>query len=189
MSRHAGQAGVAAGDGRHSAIDEVYEADRACYLETLRALRLLQSFIRRRRWRKMLHAKAIPLIHGPFGLVGWPIFRGAVLTGVEGPSGRQYIGQALGCLGIEHPLRHYAIFVTEWRWFDRVSLLLVSLNSTLLELRFHASDRQPVISPFLLLCIDVLRARLEQRRDRERRDRAVRVGDERLHVVVALDDR
>ena len=41
----------------------------------------------------------IPLIRGPLGFVGWPIYKGHTLLGVEGPSGHRYVGTSLFCLG------------------------------------------------------------------------------------------
>ena len=113
-------------------MDSECEKDRHHYLETLRALRLLQGFIRRRRWRKMLQVKTLPIVHGPFGMVAWPIFRGPDLVGVEGPSGHQYRGLSLGFLSVSNPIRHFLIFLVESPWFDRLSLVLVTVNCLLL---------------------------------------------------------
>ena len=113
-------------------MDSECEKDRHHYLETLRALRLLQGFIRRRRWRKMLQVKTLPIVHGPFGMVAWPIFRGPDLVGVEGPSGHQYRGLSLGFLSVSNPIRHFIIFLVESPWFDRLSLVLVTVNCLLL---------------------------------------------------------
>ena len=109
------------------------------------ALRLLQRFIRRKRWRKMIGAftggASLPLIHGPCGMVAWPINvptrsgaeRGELrLDGMEGPSGRQYRFKAFGFLGVDSPLRRATIFLIEWSWFDRLSLFVVSLNCAII---------------------------------------------------------
>lgn len=115
--------------------DDQFEADRDNYLETLRGIRLLQRFVRRRRWRVLFGAKHIPLIHGCCGLTAWPIFVRNKLEGMEGPSGQLYRGVSLGCLGIRSPLRVGAIFLVEWPWFDRLSLLAVMVNCVVLALQ------------------------------------------------------
>jgi hypothetical protein len=115
--------------------DEQFEADRDHYLETLRGIRLLQRYVRRRRWRLLFGAKHIPLIHGGCGLTAWPIFVRNQLEGMEGPSGQLYRGTSLGCLSIRSPVRVGAIFLVEWPWFDRMSLLAVMANCLLLALQ------------------------------------------------------
>ena len=115
--------------------DDTVDLDRQCYLETLEGIKLLQRFIRRRRWQKLFGAKHIPLIHGPCGMVAWPIFQRTQLVGMEGPSGRQYRSAAFGCVPVDHPVRVGAIFLLEWPWFDRLSLLFVTANCVTLALQ------------------------------------------------------
>ena len=115
--------------------EEQFEQDRTCYLDTLRGIKLLQRFIRKRRWRILFGTKHIPLIHGPCGMVAWPIFIRTKLEGMEGPSGRQYRSTAFGCMRVDQPIRVGAIFLVEWTWFDRVSLLAVMSNCVMLALQ------------------------------------------------------
>ena len=106
-------------------------ADQQTYHETLRALRLIQGAMRRRRWRVLLSSK-IPVIDGPCGMRAFPIFRGTVREGMEGPSGRQYRHTSLCCLRPSSPLREALVFVVEWPWFDHAVLAAVLANCILL---------------------------------------------------------
>jgi hypothetical protein len=54
------------------------------------------------------------------------------VVGIEdifvGRTGRRYAGKAFGLLPLGHPVRKRFIALIEWRWFDRVVLLLILLN-------------------------------------------------------------
>jgi len=110
-------------------------SDRIRYLETLSALKRLQKWTRRRRWKKLLQSH-IPVVKGCCGAIPiFPIYRGKTLLGYEGPSSQRYVGTSLYLLGAGNPIRKMAIFVVEWPWFDRLSLLAVLANCLMLALQ------------------------------------------------------
>lgn len=93
-----------------------------------RGILILQGAMRKRRWRLVL-SKKIPIIRGPCGMSAYPIFKGNVRVGTEGPtSGRQYRHSSCGCLHPGSRTRELLIFIVEWPWFDRLSLLAVIVN-------------------------------------------------------------
>ena len=121
-----------------AAQSEAFFDERESYLAQLAALKKLQSAVRRRRWRVALSAH-IPIIEGPWGLWAFPIYRGLARVGMEGPSGRQYRGTSLCCLGPELPLREWICFVCEHPLFERASLIAVLANCVALAVQPPAS--------------------------------------------------
>ena len=59
---------------------------------------------------------------------------------VAGPSGREYSGRVLCCLGVSDWPRRYAIEKVEARWFDPLILVTILANCTTSELRCNAKN-------------------------------------------------
>ena len=109
--------------------------EMADYRDNLRAIKLLQKALRKRKWRLVLTSK-IPILYGPFGLRAYPIFIGQQRVGTEGlSSSRQYRGTSCFCLGPTHPLRMATIWLLEWPGFEVLSMIAVMSNCALLAIQ------------------------------------------------------
>ena len=64
----------------------------------------------------------------------YPIYRGDLRLGMEGPSGRQYRQTSFGCLQPSSRLRELIVFLVESTVFERLTMLAVLANCALLAL-------------------------------------------------------
>lgn len=102
--------------------------------EVMKAITMVQKFLRRKRWYKLIGTK-IPLVEGPCGLRFFPIYNSAMkLEGVQGET-KDYKGTALWCLSPNSWFRLLFIAIVEWEWFERLSLFVVVSNCMMLAMQ------------------------------------------------------
>ena len=104
------------------------------------AAKRLQSAIRRAKWKRLIGAQ-IPMVHGWFGIIAWPIYGppgppSGPLLGLEGPNtSRFYMRGGLLSLRADHPLRIACVSAVELAVFERAVLAAVVANCLFLAVQ------------------------------------------------------